>query len=94
MQTDDLYQPVYSVMGLPGATFEIIAAEDVTTADGTCRYFAGEVVDTITTDETGLAKSKPLYLGKYEVKEIAAPYGMTLCEESSPYLRITRRTLF
>lgn len=83
VQTDNLYQPVYSVMGLPGATFEIIVAEDVTTADGTCRYFAGEVVDTITTDETGLAKSKPLYLGKYEVKEVAAPYGMTLCEESS-----------
>ena len=83
VQTDNIYQPVYSVMGLPGAVYEITAAEDITTPDGTLRLAAGELADRITTDETGIAKSKPLYLGKYEVKEVAAPYGMTLCEESS-----------
>ena len=31
VQTDNIYQPVYSVMGLPGAVYEITAAEDVTT---------------------------------------------------------------
>lgn len=73
-----MYQPVYSVQGLAGAVYEITAAEDIYTLDGTLRYAAGEVVDTVTTDETGLAESKPLYLGKYEIREITAPYGMVL----------------
>ena len=38
-------------------------------------------MDTITTDETGAAKSIELYLGKYEVKEITAPVGMVLSDE-------------
>ena len=50
--------------------FEIRAAEDVVTPDGTVRYTQGETVDTITTGADGIAKSKELYLGKYEVKEI------------------------
>lgn len=81
-EADGLYQPVFSVQGLPGAVYEITAAEDIITPDGTLRASAGEVVDTVTTDETGLAESKPLYLGKYEIKEIAAPYGMVLNTET------------
>lgn len=80
-ESGGLYQPVYEVQGLPGAVYEIIAAEDVVTLDGTLRYSAGEVVDTITTDETGVAESKPLYLGKYEIWETEAPYGMVLNPE-------------
>lgn len=81
-EADGLYQPVFSVQGLPGAVYEITAAEDIITPDGTLRASVGEVVDTVTTDETGLAESKPLYLGKYEIKEITAPYGMILNEET------------
>ena len=77
-ESEGVYQPVYSVQGLTGAVYEITAAEDIYTLDGTLRYAAGEVVDTVTTDETGLAESKPLYLGKYEIREIEAPYGMVL----------------
>ena len=77
-ESEGVYQPVYSVQGLAGAVYEITAAEDIYTLDGTLRYTAGEVVDTITTDNTGLAESKPLYLGKYEIREITAPYGMVL----------------
>lgn len=77
-ESDGVYQPVYEVQGLLGGVYEITAAEDVYTPDGTLRYAAGEVVDTITTDETGSAQTKPLYLGKYEIREITAPYGMTL----------------
>lgn len=77
-ESEGMYQPVYSVQGLAGAVYEITAAEDIYTLDGTLRYAAGEVVDTVTTDETGLAESKPLYLGKYEIREIEAPYGMVL----------------
>ena len=80
-EADGLYQPVFSVQGLPGAVYEIIAAEDIITPDGTLRAAAGEVVDTVTTDETGLVESKPLYLGKYEIREIEAPYGMVLNTE-------------
>ena len=74
-EADAIYQPVFAVKGLAGAVYEITAAEDIITPDGTLRYAAGEVVDTVTTDESGLAESKPLYLGKYEVKEITAPTG-------------------
>ena len=75
-ESNGVYQPVYEVQGLPGAVFEITAVEDVYTLDGTLRYSAGEVVDTITVDESGNGQSKPLYLGKFEIREIEFPYGM------------------
>ena len=80
-ENNGLYQPVYAVGGLEGAVYEITAAEDIYTLDGTLRAEKGEVVDTVTTGADGTAKSKELYLGKYEVKEIKAPYGMVLNEE-------------
>lgn len=80
-EADGTYQPVFAVKGLAGAVYEITAAEDIITPDGTLRYAAGEVVDTVTADETGLAESKPLYLGKYEVREISAPTGYVLNTE-------------
>lgn len=80
-ESEGIYQPVFSVQGLPGAVYEITAAEDIITPDGTLRAATGEVVDTVTTDETGLAESKPLYLGKYEIREITTPYGMVLNEK-------------
>ena len=76
-----IYQPIYEIAGLSGAVYEIRAAEDIITPDGTVRFTNGEVVDTVTTDEDGLAKSRELYLGKYEVQEIKAPYGMVLNDE-------------
>lgn len=76
-----IYQPVYDTQGLAGAVYEIVAAEDIYTPDGTLRASKGEVVDTVTTVENGLAKSKELYLGKYDVREITAPYGMVLNDE-------------
>ena len=77
-ENNGMYQPVFAVQGLEGAVYEITAAEDIYTLDGTLRASKGEVVDTITTGTDGIAKSKELYLGKYEVKEITAPYGMVL----------------
>ena len=78
---DVIYQPVYKVKGLAGAVYEITADEDVITPDGTLRYHKGDVVDTVTTDEDGTAKSKELYLGKYNVVETKAPTGMVINEE-------------
>ena len=75
---DGTTTPVYKNCNLPGATFDVIAAEDITTPDGVVRAHKGDVVDTITTDENGVAKSKELFLGKYEVKETKAPKGYFL----------------
>lgn len=70
-----VYTPKYSVGNLKGAVFEVYAAEDITTLDGTVRYEQGTLVDTVTTDDDGVAKSKELYLGKYTVIEKTAPNG-------------------
>ena len=78
---DVIYQPVYKVKGLAGAVYEITADEDVITPDCTLRYHKGDVVDTVTTDEDGTAKSKELYLGKYTVVETKAPTGMVINKE-------------
>ena len=80
-EADGMYQPIYEVQGLSGAVYEITAAEDIITLDGTLRASKGEVVDTVTTDDDGTATSKELYLGRYEVKEVIAPYGMVKSDE-------------
>ena len=74
-ENNGVYTPKYSVGNLKGAVFEVYAAEDITTLDGTVRYEQGTLVDTITTDDDGVAKSKELYLGKYTVIEKTAPNG-------------------
>jgi uncharacterized surface anchored protein len=78
---EGVYQPVYAVSSMAGAVYEITAAEDIYTRDGTLRYSAGEVVDTVTTDESGAASSKALYLGKFCIREVTAPAGMILNAE-------------
>lgn len=78
VETDGVYSLVFSDKNLAGATYEITAAEDIITPDGTLRYAEGTVVDTQTTNENSSATSKPLYLGKYSVRETKAPYGMVL----------------
>ena len=81
IEKNGTYQPIYSVNGLAGAVYEITAAEDIVTLDGTVRYEKGEVVSTLTTDENGYAESQPLYLGKFVIREVTAPYGMVLNTE-------------
>ena len=68
----------FKTMPLSGAEFEVRAAEDIITPDGTKRANKGDVVATIVTDSEGVAKTEPLYLGRYTVKEIKAPYGYVL----------------
>lgn len=74
-ENNGVYTPKYSVGNLKGAVFEVYAAEDITTLDGTVRYEQGTLVDTVKTDDDGVAKSKELYLGKYTVIEKTAPSG-------------------
>lgn len=75
IETEGMYSPAYNVQGLPGTVFQIYAAEDITTLDGTVRAYQGELVDEITTDKDRKAKSKELYLGKYTVIEKTATEG-------------------
>ncbi len=81
-ETSLLYQPVYEVTGLEGAVYEIYAAEDIYTPDGTLRASEGELVDTVTTGSDGTVTSKELYLGAYNVIEVTAPYGMVINNET------------
>jgi Predicted outer membrane protein len=74
----NLYQPVYADKGLEGAVYEIRAAEDIITTDGTVHCKKDEVVATITTGDDGTAVTEPLYFGKYEIREVTAPEGMLI----------------
>ena len=76
-----IYKPVFTECALSGAVFQITAAEDIVTADGTIHANAGDVVTEITTDKNGYAETEPLYLGKYEIREIKAPEGYVLNNE-------------
>ena len=77
-ENDGLYQPVYEVMGLPGAVYDVIADEDIYTGDGTLRASKDTIVETLTTGEDGTAQSGLLYLGRYRLEERQAPEGMVL----------------
>lgn len=78
-----LYTPIFKEGYLPGAVFEIRAKEDIYTPDGTLRYLKDELVNTVMTNEDGLATSKELYLGTYVVTETQAPDGYLISE--SPF---------
>lgn len=76
------YTPVFADGDLSGAVFQVIAVEDIVTLDGTVHANAGDVVAEITTDENGYAETDLLYLSKYEIKEVQAPYGYVRNSES------------
>lgn len=59
---------------ITGATFQIVAKNDIKTSGGTLLVKAGTVVDTLTVTN-GTATSKDLELGTYTVKETAAAPG-------------------
>ncbi len=58
---------------IKGGSFRIIAAEDITTLDGTIRYKKGQEVGGITCNEKGYGQSPELYLGKYTVRQAEIP---------------------
>ena len=60
-----------------GASFQVIAAENIVTADGTVRYRENSVVDNITVGSDGVGRSKDLYLGNYILRQVTVPeyYG-------------------
>lgn len=80
-----LFTPIYELQGLEGISFDLTAVEDITTPDGTVRYKAGTVVDTITTGKDGKATCKPLYLGKYQAVEKNTLDGFVLDGKKHPF---------
>ena len=74
----------YVTGSLKDVTFEVYALEDVKAADGESEdyYKKDELVATITTDDTGIAKVSGLPLGKYYVKEKATVDGFVLDNEA------------
>ena len=80
-ENEGFYQPVYEVVGLPGAVYDVIADEDIYTGDGTLRVEKDTVVETLTTGEDGTATSSLMYLGRYRLEERQAPSGTVLNPE-------------
>ena len=73
----------YVTGNLSDVIFEVYAEEDIKAADGVSEdyYKADELIATITTDETGIAKLENLPLGKYYVKEKGTAYGHVMDDE-------------
>ena len=82
----------YITGNLTDVTFEIYAAEDIKAADGVSEdhYKKDELVETVTTDETGIAKVENLPVGKYYVVEVGTAYGYVLDGEPR-YVDLTYR---
>ncbi len=74
-ENEEKYTPIFEEKGLENAVFQVIAAEDIITPDGTVRANEGDVVAELVTDENGYAETAPLYLGKYEIVEVSASFG-------------------
>ncbi len=74
-ESEEKYTPIFEEKGLENAIFQVIAVEDIITPDGTVRANAGDIVAEITTNENGYVETDLLYLGKYEIMEITAPFG-------------------
>lgn len=78
------YTPVFEIGNLSGAVFQVIASEDILTADGTVRANSGDVVAELTADENGYAdvkrhvKHKKRENPKKAVKKQNTPYKLRI----------------
>lgn len=71
---NNVMRPAYTSQPIPGASYQVIAGEDIVTGDGVVHYQKGQVVYEGTTDENGKLKAK-LYLGSYTIKMTSVPEG-------------------
>ena len=77
---------------LSGGTFEVTAAEDIITPDGTLRYRLGELVSVIECDEFGYGESEELYLGNYTLTEVDIPEYYASIEGRSFEMELMKKT--
>lgn len=68
---------------MSGGTFQIIAAENIVTKDGTTRYAKNSVVDIVSIGSDGTGESDELYLGKYIVRQLEAQEYYALIKEDT-----------
>ena len=71
---------------LAGGEFDVVAAENIITSDGTLRYRVGQVAGAIVCDENGIGESEEMYLGEYLLRQRVIPEfyaGMTEDIETS-----------
>lgn len=81
--TDDGVSFVYTEQKQKGAVYNVYAAEDIVSADGTIIYKKDALVKAgLTTGDDGSATLDNLYLGKYVVKEMQAPQNLVCTGES------------
>ncbi|MGN0777511.1 MAG: collagen binding domain-containing protein [Aristaeellaceae bacterium] len=65
-----------------GGAFNVIAQTDIVTLDGTLRYHAGQIVDTVTLDDSGYGESMELYMGDYQLVQTVIPEYYAALDES------------
>ena len=83
-EADGLYRPVFSVRGLPGAVYEIAAAEDIITPDGSIIPADG-LLEILSVDENGHAACKTdLPFGSFYLKELSADGHYILSDDKYP----------
>lgn len=81
--TDDGVSFVYTEQKQKGAVYNVYAASDIVSADGTVVYKKDALVKAgLTTGDDGSATLDNLYLGKYVVKEMQAPQNLVCTGES------------
>lgn len=81
--TDDGVSFVYTEQKQKGAVYNVYAASDIVSADGTVVYKKDALVKAgLTTGDDGSATLDKLYLGKYVVKEMQAPQNLVCTGES------------
>lgn len=74
-----IYTPIFENAPLGDVEFELSAAEDIYTNDGTLRLSEGDVVETLITNyPDGIAESGLYFPGKYILKEISTVNGYKL----------------
>ena len=79
-ESDDIYTPNYADKGLQGAVFNIVAVEDVYTADGTLRASNGEVLIQSQPTKKALRKAKNSTSANIKLKRLKRPtvWSLTL----------------
>ena len=81
--TDDGVFFVYTEQKQKGAVYNVYAASDIVSADGTVVYKKDALVKAgLTTGDDGSATLDNLYLGEYVVKEMQAPQNLVCTGES------------
>ncbi|MBR5109273.1 MAG: hypothetical protein IK099_03675 [Clostridia bacterium] len=77
-----------------GGSFDVVAVENVITADGTLRYRAGQVVSVIEIGEEGYGESEEIYLGQYQLRQRdVPPYYASLLEDTEIQVEKKSRVL-